>query len=103
MIPITDNYKFGKDLTIEDQIRRTNNWIYKTKKSNFGARGAADQRRWVSTVPGEYYQKIAVSIPPQAGLRFTWSKTWGDRQKLWKAVITGDSVRRLSIPIRGCS
>ena len=35
MIPIKDNYKFGTDPTMEDQIKRTNNWIYKTKKSNF--------------------------------------------------------------------
>ena len=35
MIPIKDNCKFGTDSTMEDQIRRTNNWIYKTKKSNF--------------------------------------------------------------------
>ena len=34
MIPIKDNYKFGTDPTMEDQIKRTNNWIYKTKKSN---------------------------------------------------------------------
>ena len=33
MIPIKDNYKFGTDPTMEDQIRRTSNWIYKTKKS----------------------------------------------------------------------
>ena len=33
MIPIKDNYKFGTDPTMEDQIRRTNNWIYNTKKS----------------------------------------------------------------------
>ena len=33
MIPIKDIYKFGTDPTMEDQIRRTNNWIYKTKKS----------------------------------------------------------------------
>ena len=33
MIPIKDNYKFGTDPTIEDQIRRTKNYIYKTKKS----------------------------------------------------------------------
>ena len=58
-------------------------------------------RRWVSTVPGEHCQKIAVSNPTQAGQRFTWSKTWCDRQQLWKAVITGDSVTRLIIPIRG--
>ena len=47
MIPIKDNYKFGTDPIIEDQIKRTNNWTYKTKKSNldrpFGARGAVDR------------------------------------------------------------
>ena len=51
---------------MENQIRRTNNWIYKTKESNidhpFGARGTAD-RGVESMVPGEYSQKIAVSIP----------------------------------------
>ena len=26
---------------------------------------------------------------------------WCDRQQLWKAIITGDTVTRLSIPIRG--
>ena len=42
MIPIKDNYKLGTDPTMEDKIRRTNNWIYKTKNpSPFGARGAA--------------------------------------------------------------
>ena len=41
-------------------------------------------------------------ISPLAFFRWkTWSKTWGDRQQLWKAVITGDTVTRLSIPIRG--
>ena len=34
MFPIKDNYKFGTDPTMADQIRKTNNWIYKTKKSN---------------------------------------------------------------------
>ena len=34
MILIKDNYKFGTDPTMEDQLRRTNNWIYKTKNSN---------------------------------------------------------------------
>ena len=47
MIPIKDNNKFGTDLTMEDQIRRTINWIYKTKKSNhdrlFGVGGTADR------------------------------------------------------------
>ncbi len=33
-IPNKDNYKFSTDLTMEDQIKRTNNWIYKIKKSN---------------------------------------------------------------------
>ena len=33
-IPNKDNYNFGTDPTMEDQIRRTNNWIYKSKKSN---------------------------------------------------------------------
>ena len=53
-------------------------------------------------VPGEHCQKIVVSNPTQTGQRFTWSKTWCDRQQLWKAVITGDTVTRLIIPIRGC-
>ena len=49
----------------------------------------------------KHCQKIAVSNPTQAGQRFTWSKTSCDRQQLWKAVITGDTVTRLSILIRG--
>ena len=48
MIPIRENYKFGTDPTMEDQIKRTNNC-----------------------------QKIAVSNPTQAGQRFTWSKKRG--------------------------
>ena len=47
MIPIKDNYKFGADPSMEDQIRKTNNWIYKTKKIQpwlpFGAHGAVDR------------------------------------------------------------
>ena len=31
MIPKKDNYEFDTDPTMEDQIRRTNKWIYKTK------------------------------------------------------------------------
>ena len=42
MIPIKDNDKFGTDPTMEDQIRRTNNRIYKTKNTtldrSFGTR-----------------------------------------------------------------
>ena len=55
----------------------------------------------VSKVPGDHCQKIAVSNPTQACQRFTWSKTWCDRQQQWKAVITGDTVTRLIIPIWG--
>ncbi len=32
-IQLKENYKFGTDPDKEDQIRRTNNWIYKTKRS----------------------------------------------------------------------
>ena len=38
---------------------------------------------------------------PRRVIKDVWSKTWCDRQQLWKAVITGDTVTRLSIPIRG--
>ena len=55
------------------------------------------QRREALSLYGEHCQKIAVSIPTQAGHRFTWC----DRQQLWKAVITGDMIARHSIPIRG--
>ena len=44
-IPNEDNYKFGTDPTMEDQIRRKKNWIYKKIQpwSPFGARGTADR------------------------------------------------------------
>ena len=61
----------------------------------------AVQRIKALSLYGEHCQKIAVSIPTQAGQRFISSKTWCDRQQLRKAVITGDTVTRLSIPIRG--
>ena len=99
MIPIKDKYKKKNPVrtpTLEDQIR-----IYETKKSILDRPWRSGYSRWVSTIPGEHCQKIAVSNPTQAGQRFTWSKTWCDRQQLWKAVITGDTVTRLSIPIRG--
>ena len=32
---------------------------------------------------------------------FRWLTTTSDRKQLWKAVITGDTVTRLSIPIQG--
>ena len=76
-----------------------NNQILLFLRINFGARGAAD--RGVESLRFQVSIEIAVSNPTQAGQRFTWSKTWCDRQQLWKAVITGDTVTRLSIPIRG--
>ena len=93
MFSIKENYKFGTDPTMEDQIRRTNNCIYKTKKSIFDRpSGPLAQRIVTLSLYGSRCQKIAVSNPTQAGQRFTWSKTWCDRQ-LWKAVITGDTVK----------
>ena len=59
------------------------------------------QRIEALSLYGSRCQKIAVSNPTQAGQSFTWSKRWCDRQQLWKAVITGDTVTRLIIPIRG--
>ncbi len=93
MIPIKDNYKFGTDPTMEDQIRRTNNWIYKTKKSNLERPSGPVAQRIVSMVSGELCQKIAVSNPTQAGQRFTWSTMEGSNY--W------GSVTRFVIPIRG--
>ena len=40
-------------------------------------------------------------ILPKPARGLLGQKTWCDRQQLWKAVITGDTVTRLSIPIRG--
>ena len=80
--------------TLEDQIR-----IYKTKKSILDRPSEPVAKRIEAL--SLYGSKIAVSNPTQAVQRFTWSKTWCDRQQLWKAVITGDTVTRLSIPIRG--
>ena len=77
MIPIKDNYKFGTDPTMEDQIRRTNNWIYKTKKSILD-RPSGPMAQRIEALShfgsGEHCQKIAVSNHTQAGQRFTWSK-----------------------------
>ena len=73
--------------------------IYKTKNSNLDRPSGHVVQR--IEAPGEHCQKIAVSNPTQTGQGFTWTKTRCDRQQLWKAVITGDTVTRLSIPIRG--
>ena len=52
MIPIKDNYKFCTDPTMEDQIKRTNNWIYKTKKSNLDCLWGGAQRIKASSLYG---------------------------------------------------
>ena len=97
MIPIKDDYKkFGTDPTMEEQLRRTNNWIYKTKKSILDRPSGPVAQRIEAL--GLYGSRCELSNPTQAGQRFTCSKTWCDRQQLWKAVITGDTVTRLSIP-----
>ena len=56
---------------MEDQIRRTNNWIYKNKKSNLDS-PSGPMAQWIEVL--SLYQKIAVSIPTQASQRVTWSK-----------------------------
>ena len=85
------------------RIRSTNNCIYKTKKSSLDRpSGPVVQRiealnlygsRWALSEDSGFN-----SYPSQ---RFTWSKAWCNRQQLWKAVITGDTVTRLSIRIWG--
>ena len=47
---------------MEDQIRRTNNWIYKTKKSNLDRPSGPGTQRIEAL---SLCQKIAVSIPTQ--------------------------------------
>ena len=80
MIPIKDKYKkFGTDPTLEEQIR-----IYKTEKSFLDRpSGPLAQRIEALSLCGSRWalKKIAVSNHTQAGQRFTWSKTWCDRQK----------------------
>ena len=105
-IPNKDNYKFGTDTTMEDQIRRTNNWIYETKKSNLDhPSGPVAQQ---IEVLSRYSSRRALSEDscfnsyPSRPESYS-VKTWCDRQQLWKAVITGDMVTRPSIPIWGHS
>ena len=95
MIPIKDNYKFGADPTMEDQIRRTNNRIYKTKNSILDR---PSQRIEALSLYGSRW-----ALSEDSGFKSYPSrpKTWCDRQQLWMAVITGDTVTILSIPIRG--
>ena len=42
-----------------------------------------------------------VTVSPVITAFHSCCRTHHDRQQLWKAVITGDTVTRLSIPIRG--
>ena len=93
----TDNYKFGTDPTMEDQIRRTNNWIYKTHKSNLDC-PSGPLAQWIEAL-SIYGSRWALS--EDSGFNSYLVKAWCDRQQLWKAVITGIMVTRLSIPIRG--
>ena len=76
---------------------------YKTKKSILDRPSGpmAQQIEVLSLYGSRWALSKAVSNPTQAGQRFTWLKTWCDRQQLWKAVITGDTVTRHIIPIRG--
>ena len=83
--------KFESKRMISLQITRWNDKIEGFENAIF----------WQCSPGTEHCQKIAVSNPSQAGQRFTWSKTLCNRQKRWKAVIIGDTVTRLSIPIRG--
>ena len=100
MIPIKDKYKkkkFGTDPTLEDQIR-----IYKTNKSILDRPSGPVAQR-IETL-SLYGSRLALS--EYSGFKsyprgLLGQKTWCDRQQLWKAVITGDTVTRLSIPIRG--
>ena len=84
-------------ISIKDKYKNS----VRTRLWKNGARGAADRGVESLRFQVSIVRIIAVSNPTQAGQRFTWSKTGCDRQQLWKAVITGDTVTRLSIPIRG--
>ena len=101
MIPIKDNIqKFGTDPILEDQIM-----IYETKKSILD-RPSGPVAQWVEAV-SLFGSRWALSEDsgfksyPSRPEVYLVTKTWCDRQQLWKAVITGDTVTRLIIPIRG--
>ena len=63
MIPIKDNYKFSTDPTMEDQIRKTNNWIHKTKKSILD-RPSGPVAQWIEAL-SLYGSKWAFQILPK--------------------------------------
>ena len=99
MIPIKDNYKFGTDPTMEDQIRKTNNWIYKTKKSSLDRpSGPVAQRIEALSLFGSSW---ALSEDSSFNSYLFGQKRGAIDNNYVKAVITGDTVTRLSIPIRG--
>ena len=101
MIPIKDNIqKFGTDPILEDQIM-----IYETKKSILDRpSGPVAQRIETVSLFGSRWalsEDSSFKSYPSRPEVYLVTKTWCDRQQLWKAVITGDTVTRLSIPIRG--
>ena len=70
-------------------------WFYRAPKAQrieavslFGSRWALSEDSGFKSYPSR----------PEV---YLVTKTWCDRQQLWKAVITGNTVTRLSIPIRG--
>ena len=92
--------KFGTDPILEDQIR-----IYETKKSILDRpSGPVAQRIEAVSLFGSRWalsEDSSFKSYPSRPEVYLVTKTWCDRQQLWKAVITGDTVTRLSIPIRG--
>ena len=85
---------------LSHQIRRTNNWIYKTKKSNRD-RPSGPVAQWIEAL-SHYGSRWALSEDSgfnSYSIGLLGQKIWCDRQQIWKAVITGDTVTRLSIPI----
>ena len=80
---------------MEDQIRTTNNWIYKTKKSNLDL-PSGPVVQWIEPL-SLYDSRWALSEDSSFNSYLSRPegylvKTWCDRQQLWKAVITGDTV-----------
>ena len=101
MIPIKDNIqRFGTDPILEDQIM-----IYETKKSILDRpSGPVAQRIEAVSLFGSRWalsEDSGFKSYPSRPEVYLVTKTWCDRQQLWKAVITGDTVTRISIPIRG--
>ena len=69
--------------------------------SKLEARGAADRSVESLLFQVSIVRRLRFQILPKPARGLLGQKTWCDRQQLWKVVITGDTVTRLSIPIRG--